>query len=175
MKFRMAQFLVGGALTLASCSVLYAQTTQTTSPQDAKWLTYAAHDNQGEIQICLLAEKRAQNPAGKAFARLMVDDHVQIESELAAVKPNEATSLPNDVGEDAGKTLSRLEGLHGAAFDRAFIEAQIKDHSNDLQKFAAEEASTKDPDIRRFALLTSPVLQQHLALAKAVAQQLDAD
>ena len=165
--------LLGGVLAISQQR--NPEPSQTLSPEDAKWLTYAAHDNQGEIQICLLAEKRAQNLAVKAFARLMVNDHVQIESQLAAVKPQEATLLPNDVGEDAGKTLSKLETLEGAAFDRAFIQAQIKDHSDDLKKFAAEETSTKDPNIRRFALLTSPILQQHLALAKAVAQQLGAD
>lgn len=56
------------------------QANQPLSPQDMQWLHYAATDNQGEIQECLLAEKHAQSLAVKAFARLMVDDHIAIES-----------------------------------------------------------------------------------------------
>lgn len=172
-------------LTIAACVLFCAvglaqqpvpdgggQNTQQLAPQDRQWLVYAAHDNQGEIQICILAEKRAQSLAVRAFARLMVDDHVQIESEMAALKPAEARLLPNDVGEDAQKTLNKLQPLQGAEFDREFIKAQIEDHSNDLRKFGDELSSTKDPDIRRFAAVTRPVLQQHLQLAKAVQMQL---
>ncbi len=172
-----AIILTAGAL---SCATLMAQQTrsagggqnQQLSRQDRQWLTYAAQDNQGEIQLCLLAEKRAENLAVKAFARLMVDDHVQIESELAAVKPNEANLLPNDVGDDAQKTLNKLQSLHGAAFDQEFMKAQIEDHTNDLKKFADEINSTKDPGVRQFAEVTRPVLEQHLKLAKAVQGQL---
>src|SRR5689334_19256283 len=65
------------------------------SQQDKQFLEYAAQDNQAEIQTCLLAEKLAQAPAVKAFARLMVDDHVQIESQLAATGSAESVNLPN--------------------------------------------------------------------------------
>jgi len=49
---------------------------------DQNFLSSAAKDSQAEIQLCLVAEKRATNPALKAFARLMVDDHVEIERRL---------------------------------------------------------------------------------------------
>ena len=88
---------LGVALTLtgavsASAQSQAAAPTQTDkqqglSAEDKRFLRYAAEDNQAEIGICLLAEKRAQSNAVKAFARLMVDDHVQIESRLAALGP----------------------------------------------------------------------------------------
>ena len=149
-----------------------SQGDQSLSPQDVKWLSYAAHDNQGEIQICLLAEKKAQSLAVKAFARLMVDDHVQIESQLASVASGKPELLPNGPGEDAQKTLSKLQPLQGTDFDREFIQAQIKDHGDDLKKYQDELDSTKDTNIRRYAALTRPILQQHLQLAKAVQAQL---
>ena len=138
---------------------------------DQQFLQYAAHDNQGEIRICLTAEKKAQDPAVKAFARLMVNDHVQVESELAAAVDGNGASLPDDIGEDSRKTLSRLEPLEGAAFDRAFIAAQIEDHGHDIQRFTQEQQDAKDQAVQHFAALTIPVLQQHLALAKAVQAQ----
>jgi putative membrane protein len=70
------------------------------SQQDKQFLDYAAQDNQAEIQTCLIAEKQAQAPGVKAFARLMVDDHVQIESQLAATGSAESVDLPNGVGQE---------------------------------------------------------------------------
>jgi putative membrane protein len=136
--------------------------------QDKAFLDYAAQDNQAEIQLCLLAEKKAQNPAVKAFARLMVDDHVQVESQLAALVNAESVDVPNGIGEDSEKTMSQLEPLKGADFDREFLKDQIQDHSRDLQRFGKEKDSTQDADVKRFAALTMPVLQQHLDLARAV-------
>jgi putative membrane protein len=139
---------------------------------DQKFLDYAAEDNQAEIQLCLVAEKRATNPALKAFARLMVDDHAEIESRLSALGNELQARLPDGIGEDGQKTSSELKPLYGQDFERAFMEAQIKDHSNDVDKFSKEKASTQNQRIRQFASETIPILQQHLALARAVNAQI---
>jgi putative membrane protein len=136
--------------------------------QDQDFLDYAAQDNQGEIQLCLLAEKKAENPAVKAFARLMVDDHVQIESQLGAIVQAKSAEVPNGIGEDAQKTMSELQPLKGADFDRQFLTHQIQDHSQDLQRFGKEKEATQDAGLREFTSLTIPILQQHLDLARAV-------
>lgn len=145
---------------------------QQLSQQDRHWLDYAATDNQGEIQESLLAEKKAHSPALKAFVRLMVDDHVQVESRLAALVNGQSVSVPNGPGQKNAKTLSELEQLSGPQFDQRFMHEQIQDHGDDLRKFSDEIKATQDPDIRRFATETLPILAQHLALAKAVAASL---
>jgi putative membrane protein len=83
------------------------------SQADQKFLEYAAEDNQAEIQPCLLAEKRAQNPALKAFARLMVDDHVEIESRLAAVGSELRTELPDGMGKEGEAAPFETEAAQG--------------------------------------------------------------
>ena len=141
---------------------------QAMSQQDKEFLSYAAEDNQAEIQLCLLAEKQAQSPAIKAFARLMVDDHVEIESRLAAVANSEKTQLPEGVGEEGKKTHDKLDPLNGAQFEAEFMKAQVKDHGEDIKKFDREASSTKNEAVHQFAAETGPLLEQHLALAKAV-------
>ena len=159
------------AALLLSAAVVAPALAATLDPQDQQFLQYAAHDNQGEIRICLTAEKKAQDPAVKAFARLMVNDHVQVESQLASVVNGAGVTVPDDIGDDARKTLSELGPLDGAAFDRAFMAAQIQDHAKDIERFTREQQDAKDQAVQRFAALTIPVLQQHLALAKAVQAQ----
>jgi putative membrane protein len=141
---------------------------QQLSEQDRQWLDYAATDNQAEIQECLLAEKKAHSPAVKAFARLMVDDHINIESRLAALVNGQSVSVPNGTGQKNAKTISELESLQGEQFDRRFLTEQIKDHGDDIGKFSDEIHTTQNPNIRSYASETLPILQQHLALANAV-------
>ena len=138
------------------------------APQGGAFLSYAAQDNQAEIELCLLAEKRAESPAVKAFARLMVDDHVEIESRLAALANSEKAKLPEGVGDDGRKTHDKLDPLSGRDFDAAFLKAQIEDHSKDVRRFQGEASDGKDAAIGRFAAETAPILEQHLALAQAV-------
>ena len=145
------------------------------SRQDQQFLNYAAQDNQAEIQICLLAEKKAQNLAVKAFARLMVDDHVQVESQLAAVVNGGGVTVPSGVGEDGRKTLAQLGPLSGPGFDRQFIADQIKDHSHDVQRYSQEPRATQNQAVRQFASMTRPILEQHLQLARAVQDALRSD
>lgn len=161
-----------GLMTLTGSMMLAQSAGQALSPQDTKWLTYAAHDNQGEIRICLLAEKHSQNPAVKAFARLMVADHVEVESQLATVADATGAQLPDDAGQEAQQTLSKLQPLRGSEFDREFMSKQIEDHSNDIKKYRGELQSTQNQAVQRYAALVLPILEQHLALAQAVQKQL---
>lgn len=138
------------------------------SQQDKQFLDYAAQDNQAEIQTCLIAEKQAQAPAVKAFARLMVDDHAQIESQLAATGSAESVDLPNGVGQEGQQTISRLEKLRGQEFDREFLKDQIKDHSHDVQRYDQESHASRNDTVLHYVSETLPILKQHLALAEAV-------
>ena len=145
---------------------------QQVSDKDKKWLDYAATDNQGEIQASLLAEKKAQSLAVKAFVRLMVNDHVQVESRLAALVNDLGVDVPNGPGEDNRKKISEMQALHAQQFDQRFMEEQIKDHTDDIRKFSDEAQSTENAEVKRFALETLPILKQHLALAEAVQNSL---
>ena len=138
------------------------------SSEDKQFLKYAAEDNQAEIDLCILAEKKARSPAVKAFARLMVNDHVQIESRLAAVSESENADLPDGIGKDGQQTKAKLEPLSGKEFEKEFMQAQIKDHSDDLKKFSDEEASTQNRALRQYSAETRPLLVQHLDLAKSI-------
>jgi len=96
---------------------------QPLSDQDKQFLSYAAEDNQAEIQLCLLAEKKAHDLAVKAFARLMVNDHIGVESRLAALANGEQIDLPNGNGEEGDKVLSKMQSTQREDFDEAFLKA----------------------------------------------------
>ncbi len=162
------------ALTLFAAAPAFAQQNaepaqqQTLSSQDRDFLRFAVQDNHAEIESCLLAENRAADFAVKAFTRLMVDDHVQIASRLAALMNAEGFEAPVGIGREGQETMSKLEGLHGKDFDRQSMQHQIEDHEHDLKRFDGIQAQTQNARLRQFASETYPILQQHLALAKSV-------
>ena len=142
------------------------------SQDDRNFLDFAAQDNQAEIDLCLLAQRKATSPAVKAFARLMVHDHVAVESRLAVLADAERVSVANGIDKEAQERQSRLQALEGDAFDRAFMQAQIEDHAHDLDQFRAQAATT-NPGVARFAAESVAMLVQHHELALMIAAALE--
>jgi putative membrane protein len=165
-----AALLIAGSLT----SPALAQSPQGTPPRaelsadDKAFLDFVAEDNQAEIELCLLAQRVSRSPVVKAFARLMVHDHVGIESRLAALSDAENVRVAHGVGKEGGETLARLQKLDGAGFDAEFMRAQIEDHHHDLDRFKQQESTTKNERVRRFASETVATLGQHHELAELI-------
>jgi putative membrane protein len=56
--------------------------------------------------------------------------------------------------------------LSGAAFDRAYMNAMLSDHRDDVSEFKREASAGQDPDIKAFASKALPTLEAHLQLAQ---------
>jgi putative membrane protein len=145
---------------------------QALSSQERQFLDHVAKDNQGEINLALMAEKQAGAPAVKAFARLMVNDHVAVESQLAAVLNALEVKTGNGGTKEDKEATQKLRSQQGSAFDQQFMADQIKDHQGDIRDFNQELQSAQNPQVRSLVDVTLPMLRQHLALAQAVQHSL---
>ena len=76
-----------------------AQPGPSISQSGKEFLDFAAEVNASEIQGGLAAENKAEAPAVRAFARLMVLDHTELQSQLAAVAIENGVQLPNGPSE----------------------------------------------------------------------------
>ena len=63
----------------------------------------------------------------------------------------------------------KLEASKRSAFDQEYIQAQVTDHEKTIPKFETEANQGQNPMIKNFAQNMVPVLQQHLAEARALA------
>jgi putative membrane protein len=61
-----------------------------------------------------------------------------------------------------------LKGKTGAEFDKAYVDAMVKDHEEDVKEFQREADKGKDEQIKAFASETLPVIQGHLEKIKAI-------
>ena len=96
----------------------------------------------------------------------MVDDHTKANDDLKAIASKDSIELPTALDAKHQARLDKLSKLSGAAFDKAYVKDQLKDHQMDVREFQAESQGGTNADVKDFATKTLPVLQQHLDMVK---------
>src|SRR6202163_1329065 len=133
---------------------------------DAHFAKEAAQGGMAEVKLGQLAQEKGANDSVKSFGKRMVDDHSKAGDKLKEVASRESITLPNDLSAKDQATYDRLAKLNGAAFDRAYAKAMVKDHETDVAAFQKEANAGKDDSLKSFASETLPTLQDHLKQAK---------
>jgi putative membrane protein len=157
---------------LIATPALAQQGSSAISQSDKEFLDFAAKVNQSEIQGGLAAEKKADAPAIRAFARLMVLDHMELESQLASIATENEVELPSGPSEDAKQGMANLQTMSGSKFDTAFMQDMVEGHQHAVEKFKAEKGKAQAQPVEAVVTATLPILEQHLALAQAVQSEI---
>ncbi|HEX6125327.1 MAG TPA: DUF4142 domain-containing protein, partial [Pyrinomonadaceae bacterium] len=132
-----------------------------TGTQNSFW-TEAASGGMAEVELGRLAQTKSQNAEVKRFAQMMVSDHTKSNDELKALAMKKNVVLPTAPGERHQRTMMQLQGLSGTEFDRAYVDAMVRDHEATVQLFESQTQGAGDADIKAFAEKTLPNLRQHL-------------
>ena len=132
-----------------------------------------------ELAISELAASRSQNAAVKEFAATLAADAKTRWENLTKV------AAKADVGREAAmadKTAANLSAIaakvqgvpadSAAEFDRAFVEAEIALHENELASYAAIKSAATDTDLKADIESGAALAQKHLDAAKALSGQL---
>jgi putative membrane protein len=157
---------------LIATSAIAQQRPSTINQSDKEFLNFAANVNQSEIQGGLAAEKKADAPAVRAFARLMVLDHMELESQLAGIATENGVELANGPSEEAKQGMANLQTMSGSKFDAAFMQDMVEGHQHAVEKFKAEKGKAQAQPVEAVVTATLPILEQHLALAQAVQSEI---
>jgi putative membrane protein len=99
----------------------------------AQVISVAAALNAGEIAMAQMALPRAVTKDVQGFARVMVRDHGQALRQVTAAGDSTGgaaapTALLEHTGRAGQQAMMELQPLHGRAFDRAYIDGQVKMH-----------------------------------------------
>jgi len=140
------------------------------SSADRTFATKAAQIGLAEVQTGQLAKDKAATDQAKQFGEHMVSDHTKANDELKRIAGDKQMSLPSAPAAKDQATLKRLQGMSGAAFDRAYLDSQIAGHKEAISAFQTEAKSGKDADLKSFATATLPNLQEHLKMATDAAK-----
>jgi putative membrane protein len=137
--------------------------------QDKKFMMEAATGGMMEVQLGQYAAQHADNADVKAFGQKMVDDHSKANQQLMQIAQTKNVTLPAELNKKHQAMVDKLSQKEGAAFDKAYMQAMLKDHRDDIKAFADEAENGKDADVKAFAAQTLPILKQHLQLAETAA------
>jgi len=144
------------------------------SSGDRTFVTKASQGGSAEVKLGQLAADKAENPKVKDFGKRMVDDHGKANNELSSIAQKKNIQTPTDLTAKDKALETRLSGLSGSAFDRAYMSAMVKDHETDIAEFEKEANNGSDSDIKAFASKTVPTLKEHLQMAKDAASAVGA-
>ena len=143
-----------------------AQVNPTLSTSDAAFMTTATRGGMAEVQLGQLAQRNGSSAAVKRFGERMVDDHGRSNQEMMALARRKEITPPSSIGAEHQQTYDDLAKLRGGAFDRAYAQAMVKDHQEDLRVYQEEAANGTDPDVKAFAARHVSILQEHLRMAE---------
>jgi len=141
-------------------------TTQPSSEVDAdlEFARKAAEGGATQVSLAELAQQKSHSETVKRTAARIEADHVRTNQMLLVLAAQKGWHLPSTPGSEGEETRSRLEKLNGAAFDRAYFEATMRDHETDIPAFEEEAAHGSDAALKRFAADTLPALREHRTL-----------
>jgi putative membrane protein len=132
-----------------------------------EFLSKLAVGNKFEIDSSKLAITKTRSETVKAFATQMVTDHGQAAVKMKQAVVDAKAKAPTEALDAKHQALlDDLKKKEGAAFDQAYVDAQMKGH---VETVAMVEAYAKNGDnarIKAFANDILPTLRAHLDQVK---------
>jgi putative membrane protein len=165
MRQNMLAGLAAVALITGCAHAQSSQSANRTATAD-RFMTSAAEGGMAEVEMGRIAVQNASDEKVKQFGQRMVDDHTKANDELKEIAARKNVTLPDGPNASQKATRDRLSKLHGAAFDRAYMQDMVKDHKEDVAEFQRASNRETDPDVKAFASKTLPTLQDHLKMAQ---------
>jgi putative membrane protein len=138
------------------------------SQQDHKFVMETAMGGLKEVELGRIAAQQGATDAVKQFGQRMVDDHTKANTELMTLATSKGMTLPTELDEKHRQDVTKLSGMSGAAFDRAYARMMVNDHKKKVDNFEKQSERGGDPDLKAFATRTLPTVQEHLQMARAL-------
>ena len=132
----------------------------------AAYVQMAASSDMFEIRSSQLAMSRAQTPAVRQFAEMMVREHTQLSQQLMAAARASGMAMSPTMLPMHAEMLARLEAMSGAAFEAEYARQQMMAHEMAVALHSNYAARGDTPALRRVAAVAAPRVGQHLAMIR---------
>jgi putative membrane protein len=156
---------VAAVMVLATAGAVRADSVS----DDKKFVADSAQDSLAEINYAKLALQKSQDKNIRAFATRMIKDHEML---IASMKPFAAKmdeKLPSGPPLLDRAKYEELKLKSGTSFDRAYVEAMVKDHHADLESFIKERDQTQNADLKAAVIKGEAVIKSHAEMIDNIA------
>jgi putative membrane protein len=136
----------------------------------AEFLVKAADARMMDIEQGDLASVKGTTIGVKQYGETMVKDQNAMLKEIKELAGEREIALPKDMSNEKKEGRDDLAELSGEKFDKKFLKMMVIDHKRDLKMFR-KAVKSDDEGVSEFAELYVPVIQSHLARAKALKKE----
>ena len=143
------------------------------SRSDRDFATRAASDGIAEVELGTLAAKKGENQKVRRFGERMVKDHSSANVELKKIAAAKGLTLGDTPGSEHTEHWARFNKLTGAEFDREYMAAMRDSQKKAVDLFRKQTVGGSDPELRKFAAKTLPMLEAHGKIAEAEPEKPD--
>ncbi|HEX9965354.1 MAG TPA: DUF4142 domain-containing protein [Allosphingosinicella sp.] len=162
------------SLALAACATeggmaggMAAAGDMTPNQRDA-YVRMAAASDLFEIQSSQLATARAQSPAVREFAQMLIEHHTATTQQLTAAATAAGAPPSPALMPMQAEMIEQLQGANGAEFDRVYMRQQVPAHEMALALHSNYATNGDTPSLRTVAAAAVPIVRQHLERARAL-------
>jgi putative membrane protein len=128
----------------------------------------AAISDNFEIESSRLVLARSTHPQIREFAQRMIEHHTMLSTEMRAL-PEATTRLPANLDERHTNKLITLRQQEDVdLLNRYYVQYQIEGHEEAAAAYEAYANGGDVPALKAFAQRHLPMIQQHLAMARAL-------
>jgi putative membrane protein len=176
MKFVVA---LAAALLLGACQQATPVATSTPPPPaalvnalpDDRFVGFAQTVNDFEIKSGQLALTRSSNERVRGYASRAVAEYPNAVQSLSRNRSEAGVSFAPDenVRSLADTSITRLNSLQGADFDRAYADAQVRVQTAAVEQYGAYSQNGRSGPLRRYAQEQLPKSQAFLEYANRLA------
>jgi putative membrane protein len=154
---------------LAGTAASKAQSSDASS-DDKQFVTAALRGGMAEVELGQLASQKGNSDDVKQFGKKMVEDHTKMGDDMKVVAGQVGVKPPSMLSPMDKALELKLKALSGDDFDKAYIEAMVKDHHKDLSDFKKEVASGQSSTVKDAASKGEKVIAEHLKMIRQIAQ-----
>ncbi|CAN5185527.1 hypothetical protein BH20VER2_BH20VER2_01330 [soil metagenome] len=136
------------------------------SNADRSFMTKAAQDGMKEVHMGQMAAEKGQSDEVKKLGRRIAEDHTKANNQLMAIAAKRGVKL------DTRPKMAKMSKRDMENFDQAWLAMMVNDHQQDIAAFQRQAQQGTDPELRKFAKSTLPVLQKHLKMVQQAQQKM---
>lgn len=143
-----------------------------TDEASSAFLMDAADGGMTEVELGRLAQDKAKNQNVKNFAQMMIHDHSAANDQVKSLASQRNINIPDSISTAHQNKKEDLMKKEGAAFDKAYMDAMVKDHETTINLFEKASNNSKDDGVKSFITSTLPTIRQHLDSARSIRKKL---
>jgi putative membrane protein len=165
---------------LAVFTTVHAETAPTTAPpNDAQIAQIVLTADSVDVDYGNLAVKKTKNAEVKAFAETMIRDHSAVNAKATALAAKlgmtpEASDTSKSLKSDGEKEMAKLKAMHGAEFDKAYIDNEVAYHESVIGALnTVLLPNAKNAELKALLESGKPIFESHLEHAKTLQNSLN--